>query len=391
MCRGVVTVNDDGSVTKEMEYWALGHATRFVRPGSVRIGSSVHPTAAGPAAANRGLTNVAYQAPDGSQVLIAHNATEAAQTFDVQVGDRHFTATLAAGAAATYRWRAPDRLRPADLGWVDLDFGRGPAGTPTGRLTASVGPEVLGALTQVKLDGQWVGYTQPYGAELRRGAAQTLTRTGWTVSTTGMSPEDEEPVAQLLDGDPKTRWSSGTGQTDKMSLTLDLGAPTTFSEIALDTAGSSGDYLRRYSVEVSDDGTTWNEIARGTGKPTTAGIMTIALPATTATQLRLKSTSTSGSWWSIHELNLRSAQPAADSTPGRGLITDTATLPDGTAITGYLNAGKRPAVVPWPVAGFGYTYWLPPRAAVTFAVIGSAPAERIEPRPDRRLEVTPGG
>ena len=32
-CRGVVTVNDDGTVTKNLEYWALAHASRFVAAG----------------------------------------------------------------------------------------------------------------------------------------------------------------------------------------------------------------------------------------------------------------------------------------------------------------------------------------------------------------------
>ena len=390
-CRGVVTVNTDtDTVTKEMEYWALGHATKFVRPGSVRIGSSVHPSAADPAAENRGLTNVAFSSRGGTQVMIAHNATPTPQTFDVQVGDRHFSATLAAGAAATYRWRAPDRLRAADLGWVDLDFGRGPVGTPTGRLTASVGPEVVGALNQVKLGEQWVGYTQPYGVELRAGTVQTLPRTGWKLSTAGMGP-DEEPVANMLDGKADTRWASGGGQAPGMSVTLDLGGSQTFSEIALDTALSPGDYLRRYRVEVSTNGTDWDEIARGTGKPTAEGIMTILLPETIATHVRLSSDASAGSWWSIHELDLRLAKAESSTTPARGLITDTARLSDGTSITGYYNAGSRPAVVPWPAEGFGYTYWLPPRAAVTFALPGSAPAERIEPRSDRRVPLKQGG
>ena len=29
-CRGVVTVHDDGTVSKELEYWGLAHASRFV-------------------------------------------------------------------------------------------------------------------------------------------------------------------------------------------------------------------------------------------------------------------------------------------------------------------------------------------------------------------------
>ena len=166
-CRGVVTVNSDGTVTKELDYWALGHASKFVQPGAVRIASSQHPTT-NQRGGGRGLTNVAFRNPDGSSVLIAHNATARPLTFTIQVGNRHVPATLAAGAAATYRWTSPLRLKPVpSLGWVDLDFGRGPADTPGGRLTASVGPEVVGALAQVKVDNRWLAYSLPYGAVLR--------------------------------------------------------------------------------------------------------------------------------------------------------------------------------------------------------------------------------
>ena len=84
--------------------------------------------------------------------MVAHNSATTARSFDVAVGDRHFSARLAAGAAATYRWQAPSRLAPAgDLGFVDLDFGPGTDETPTGRLVQSVGPDVLDQLTQVRL------------------------------------------------------------------------------------------------------------------------------------------------------------------------------------------------------------------------------------------------
>ena len=39
-CRGVVTITSGGVVTRNVEYYALGHASRFVRPGARRIGST---------------------------------------------------------------------------------------------------------------------------------------------------------------------------------------------------------------------------------------------------------------------------------------------------------------------------------------------------------------
>ena len=368
ICRGVVTVNDNDTVAKELEYWALGHASKFVRPGAARIGSS----SLADRITGEGLTNVAFANRDGSHVLIAHNAGSSTRSFDIEVGGRHVTTTLAPGAAATYRWTAPKRPSPAAyLGWADLDYGRGPAGTPGGRLVASVSPEVVNALSAVRLGTQWLSYSLPYGAQLVSGQATVLPRTGWRLRPSEVTPVKDQPPEAMIDGDPKTRWSSGEGQSEKMSLQIDLGREQTFTEIVLDAERSIGDYLRRYAVQVSADGATWTDVAAGPGK---AGVMVIALPATTTRYLRILSTASSGSWWSIHELNLRNAAGAgAPGTPGRGLVQASGELPDGTAVRGYRNSGRRPAEVPWPIPGLGYTYVLPPTAAVTFAVSQNGP------------------
>jgi O-glycosyl hydrolase len=362
-CRGVVTVNDDGTVTKNLEYWALAHASRFVSPGAVRIGSS-QPSGSP-------VSNVAYRNRDGSLVVVAHNQGHQVAQVELAVGDRHVATTLAPGAAATYRFTAPDRLAPAgDLGWVDLDYGRGPAGTPGGRLTASVGPDVVAAMSQVKLGQDWLAYALPYGAELRRsGTATDLDRSAWTVTAAGVTPTPDDPLADLSDGDTATRWSSGEGQDTDMSLTVDLGSAQTFSEVSLDVGASTGDYLRSYVVQVSDDNATWRSVARGPGR---TGEMIIALPATTARYVRISSGTTSGSWWSVAELKLRRA--GVTSSPGqvgRDLVRDSATLADGSRVIGYYNDGRRPQNVPWPVTGFGYDYRLPSTAAATFVLLGS--------------------
>ncbi len=39
-CRGVVTITSGGAVTRNVEYYALGHASRFVRPGARRVAST---------------------------------------------------------------------------------------------------------------------------------------------------------------------------------------------------------------------------------------------------------------------------------------------------------------------------------------------------------------
>jgi hypothetical protein len=346
-------------VTKELDYWALGQVTRFVHPGAVRIASSQ------PA----GISDVAYTDPDGTGVLVAYNPTASGSRFSIQVGDQHVTTTLAAGAAATYTWRQPSRPAPADpaaLGSVDLDLGRGPSGTPTGHLEQTVSSDVLAGLNQVRLGSSWLAYSQPYGATVTGGLATNLPRSGWTVTTVSSDPAS--PVSNMTDGDPNTRWSSGHGQTPGDWVQVDLGAPTTFSQISLDVGPNTGDYVRRYEVQVSPDGSTWTAIARGSGH---TGVMTIPLPKTTARFVRLVSEASSGSWWSITELNIGTA-PGSTSGDSGHLRTATATLangPDGVPalVTARYNAGHAAATVAFPLPGFDYAYTLPPTAAVTFA------------------------
>jgi len=99
-CRGVVTINNGtGAVTRNVEYYALGHASKFVDPGAVRIASN---SVAG------GLEDVAFKNPDGSRVLLALNNGSASTTFKVSWNKQSFTYTLAAGAVATFKWNSSD-------------------------------------------------------------------------------------------------------------------------------------------------------------------------------------------------------------------------------------------------------------------------------------------
>jgi len=68
-CRGVVTIDSrTGAVTRNEEFYALAHASRFVRPGTRRIESS---------AATGGLESVAFRNRNGSSALIVLNADTA--------------------------------------------------------------------------------------------------------------------------------------------------------------------------------------------------------------------------------------------------------------------------------------------------------------------------
>lgn len=94
-CRGVVTIDlATGQVTRELEYYALGHLSRFVRPGAVRIDSS----------GTADVETVAFRNPDGGVVLLAYNRGHEAIALATGMRDRPVGYTLPAGAAITVTW-----------------------------------------------------------------------------------------------------------------------------------------------------------------------------------------------------------------------------------------------------------------------------------------------
>lgn len=96
-CRGVVTVNSkDGGVTRNVEYYAIAHFSKFVRPGAKRIYSS--------ALADKGIENTAFLNRDGSRVMVVINTTKEPRSFSVK--EQSVVAyTLQPGAVATLVWR----------------------------------------------------------------------------------------------------------------------------------------------------------------------------------------------------------------------------------------------------------------------------------------------
>lgn len=89
-CLGAITIDGD-NVTREPAYYIIAQASKFVRPGSVRIESNMP----------QNLPNVAYTTPDGKIAAIIQNKSKQEQTVDVTAGNKTTTITLKAGAVAT--------------------------------------------------------------------------------------------------------------------------------------------------------------------------------------------------------------------------------------------------------------------------------------------------
>jgi glucosylceramidase len=93
VCQGALTINGQ-NVQRNVSYYIIAHASKFVRPGATRIGSTT--------IAN--LPNVAFKNSDGSKVLIVLNSGASAQTFNIQFKGKIVTTTLNSGSVATYVW-----------------------------------------------------------------------------------------------------------------------------------------------------------------------------------------------------------------------------------------------------------------------------------------------
>jgi glucosylceramidase len=93
MCQGAVTI-DKNEVKKNVAYYSVAHASKFVRPGSVRIASN----------SSDSLPNVAFIRPDGKKVLIVANAGDSAQTFNIKFKGKLLATSLEKGSVATYIW-----------------------------------------------------------------------------------------------------------------------------------------------------------------------------------------------------------------------------------------------------------------------------------------------
>jgi glucosylceramidase len=92
-CKGAVNI-DGNSVTRNVSYYIIAHASKFVPAGSVRINSNVVGD----------LYNVAFKTPSGKKVLIVENDSNSSQNFNIAFNGKWVTTSLPAGAVGTYVW-----------------------------------------------------------------------------------------------------------------------------------------------------------------------------------------------------------------------------------------------------------------------------------------------
>ena len=92
-CLGTITIEGD-NITRNPAYYIIAHAAKFVRPGSVRIGSNT----------SNEIPNVAFTTPEGKKVLIVQNNSGGTKNFNIQFEHKTASTSLEKGAVGTFIW-----------------------------------------------------------------------------------------------------------------------------------------------------------------------------------------------------------------------------------------------------------------------------------------------
>lgn len=244
-CTGVVTVSADGTVSKNAEYYTIGHLSRFVKPGATRIASSSY----GSIGWNGQLIDVAFTNPDGSTALVVHNEYDDPRSFTVAVGDQSFDYTLPGGSLATFTWPASKALATMQL--ID---------PRTTTVTTSENPGEAGLAADDDGATAWSSHTPQQPGQ-------------WLQVDLGSNRQVRQLV---LDAGPASYgWPND-------------GSP-------------SSDGPTSYTVQTSRDGQHWTAIGTGAGG---GQLTTIPLSGRAERYVRVTLSAASGRWWQVADVRV---------------------------------------------------------------------------------------
>jgi glucosylceramidase len=190
-CTGFITVHNGdaqhGRVDYTVEYYTMGHLTKFVKPGAFRIDSND----------NSAVRNVAWKNPDGSKALIANNTSGTNQSVRVNWGNQSFTYNLPAKTSATFTWN-------------------GTQGAGGGSQITGLGGKCMDVASASSANGTAVQLYDCNGSAAQqwsRGTDGTLRALGKCLDVTGASTADGAPL-QIWDcvGGPNQQWSTNASR-----------------------------------------------------------------------------------------------------------------------------------------------------------------------------------
>ena len=91
-CKGAITVADSENFTRNVAYYIVAHASKFVPVGSQRIASTQ----------TKELSTAAFKTPNGKTVLIVQNDSKENENFNIKFAGKIAAVTIPGQSAATY-------------------------------------------------------------------------------------------------------------------------------------------------------------------------------------------------------------------------------------------------------------------------------------------------
>ena len=92
-CKGAITI-DNNTITRNVSYYIIGQASKFVPTGSKVIYSSTE----------TGFSNVAFETPDKKKVLLLLNETTSSKKINISNNNNKFSYSISPGSVATFIW-----------------------------------------------------------------------------------------------------------------------------------------------------------------------------------------------------------------------------------------------------------------------------------------------
>jgi glucosylceramidase len=93
-CKGALTINSSENFDRNVAYYIIAQASKFIPAGSIRIASNL----------SGNLSNVAFKTPSGKIVVIVENDGATTELFNIKYNGRWITTSLESGSVGTYIW-----------------------------------------------------------------------------------------------------------------------------------------------------------------------------------------------------------------------------------------------------------------------------------------------
>jgi hypothetical protein len=304
-----------------------------------------------------------------------------------------YSASLAVDGDLTTGWRGPAAPGAAnDKAWLEVDLGTSQALT-TARLVFGDNPPATYKIQVSTDDTNWTdvytspagtGGTQivalPAGTQGRYVRVQGLTRLGTQAvgvtvqelelygdtaiqtAVSGQVPgtrpnlalnapttsdsnwtDNSQQVKFATDGNYDTRWASA--RTASHQITVDLGKKQSVNQVHVQWESATA---TTYTVQVSDDNSTWTTVATVT-KPVTQLTDTVNFPDVQARYVKLSGNAATGYGWSIYEFEVYGGDylscPATSTVLANQSDTVTATLAPITSGDQVTATSLDPSIV----------------------------------------------